>query len=140
MSLVYEGDAKGVLKVKGPFGEMTLPATKEEREKAVGILASGPATVAMPDQRALEACIAARTKPGEANNIDLYTLNLLACRDKVTEGTPISIKARVEISVLERPMANVFMSRTYLEKSAAPKGVLSIDTVPPPACTLSSTN
>jgi hypothetical protein len=148
MSLVYEGEASGTLNVKGAFGEMTIPATKAERTdeyegrklKAVGISAFGAATVAMPDRRALEACIAERTKPRTARDADLYTLNLLACRERIPEGTPAAVKARVDISIDEPPLANVFVSRTYQERSNVPGGTIAIESVPPPACHLSSSN
>ena len=32
MTIVYEGEAEGTLTITAPFGEMSLPATKEDRE------------------------------------------------------------------------------------------------------------
>jgi hypothetical protein len=80
MTLLYEGDASGTLKVKASFGEMVLPATKEEREAvdadgksytATGIRAFGPATVLMPDKAAIETCVKAKLKPEEAQDEDI---------------------------------------------------------------------
>jgi len=36
LTLGYEGGASGTLTVKAPFGEMSLPATKEQREDVEG--------------------------------------------------------------------------------------------------------
>ena len=71
--LTYEGGASGTLTVQAPFGTLSLPATKENRQDvedgekltATGIRAFGSATVTMPDKAAIEACVAknlARTK------------------------------------------------------------------------------
>jgi hypothetical protein len=66
MTIVYEGEAEGTLTIAAPFGEMRLPATKEDREgtdekgqpiSATGIRAGGPATVQMPEKASIEACV-----------------------------------------------------------------------------------
>ena len=145
MTLTYQGDASGTLRVQASFGEMSLRATKEAREgvvdgaklKVLGIRASGAASVLMPARTELERCIAAKTKLEEAGDQDIFTLHLLACRTTVPlGGAPVPITASVEIAVVEPPQAVVYVKRTYPEKSAVPGGQIVIELIPPPACEL----
>lgn len=151
MTAVYEGDRSGTLKLKTSFGEIELPATMETREreiegmelKATGIRASGPAIVKMPDRASIEACIAAKTKPDQAGDEDIFSLLLESCRPAAALGkTPIQIKASVEIAMMhaesagQPPDVEVYVKRTYLEKSAVPGGTFAIESFPPPKCAL----
>jgi hypothetical protein len=109
LTLTYDGNGSGTLKVKGSYGEMALPASKEERTdksgaKVTGIRASGPATVLMPDKAAIEACVTGR--------------------------------GYAEIAIMEPPSAYVFVTRTYLESTTLAGGTIKLDTLPPPNCSL----
>jgi len=145
MTLVYDGDASGTLKVKGAFGEMALPATRDEREgevdgmdlRATGIRAFGAASVFMPDKAAIEACVAKKLKPEEAADEDIVSTVLGSCAAAAPIGkAPIPIKVRVEIGVFDPPSVEVFVTRSFLEKSSLPGGTLSIESLPPPVCSL----
>src|SRR5215213_6848622 len=82
MSLAYEGGASGTLSVASSLGEISLPATREEREgenegakyTATGIQAFGPANVLMPERAAMEACIAGRATGDQAQDADMVTM------------------------------------------------------------------
>jgi hypothetical protein len=138
LTLTYEGGASGTLTVKAPFGDMSLPATREEREDteggekltATGIRAFGPVTVAMPDKAAIEACVAQKLKPDEAKDEDIVATVLGSCAQAAAPGKPVAIKATVEIGVFDPPSADVDVTRTFLEASTIPGGVLKIETFP----------
>lgn len=143
LTLVYEGNGSGTLKVKGSYGEMALPASKEERTdessgaKVTGIRASGPATVLMPDKSAIEACVNGKLKPEEAADEDIVSTVLGSCAADAPIGKePISIKGYAEIAIMEPPSAYVFVTRTYVEGTTLAGGVIKLDTLPPPNCTL----
>ena len=145
MTITYDGEASGTLKIVGSFGEMSLPATMTEADieidgqkvRQTGIRAFGKATVLMPAKAALEACIAGKRDPGETDDI----LGLMACRTAV-ETASSEIKADVEIALhATSPEPFVYLKRTYLEKSEGflsgsgqPGGLISIESVPPPKC------
>ena len=142
LSLVYEGEDSGTLKIKGSYGEMALPANKEDRTddsgaKVTGIRASGPATVLMPDKAAIEACVTGKLKPEELQDKDIVYLAISSCAVDAPIGKePIPIKAYAEIAVMEPPSAYVFVTRTYVESTTLAGGVIKLDTVPPPNCHL----
>jgi hypothetical protein len=146
MTIAYEGEATGTLKIAGSFGEMSLPATKEETEleiegqkvKQTGIRAFGEAKVLMPGKAALEACIAGKRAPDETDDI----LDLMACRGTVALALS-AVTASVELVFhAGAPDPFVYLKRTYAEKSndylsgnGKTGGFISIESVPPPTCT-----
>jgi hypothetical protein len=151
MTAIYEGEQSGTLKLVASFGEIELPATMGTRTreiegmglKATGIRASGPAIVKMPDRASIEACIAAKTKPDQAGDEDIFSLLLESCRPAAQLGkAPIEVKASVEIAMMhaesagQPPDVEVYVKRTYLEKSAVPGGTFAIESFPPPKCAL----
>jgi hypothetical protein len=145
MTVTYEGDDKGTLKIKASYGEMSLPATKEVRDavseagekySVTGIRAFGPATVIMPDKASIEACIKGKLKPEELTDVDMVTMALLSCRVTAPPSKePVAIKAKAEIALFEPPTAEVFVTRTYEEPTTLPAGSLDIESFPPPSCT-----
>ena len=143
MSLVYEGGETGTLKVASSLGEMSLPASRQEREgenegvkyTATGILASGPAKLLMPDRAAMEACIAGKASGDQASDIDMVTMFTDACRREVPLGTAqVPIQAKIEIAMIEAPGAYVYVTLTYDDKSNVPGEHIAIATLPPPDC------
>jgi hypothetical protein len=113
LTLTYEGDSSGTLTVKAPFGEMSLPATKEQREDvedgekltATGIRAFGPATVTMPDKAAIEACVKGKLKPDEAQDEDIVATVLGSCAQAALPSKePIAVKATVAIGIYDPPL------------------------------------
>jgi hypothetical protein len=151
MTAVYSGEPSGTLKLKASFVEIELPATMETREseadgmhlKATGIRAFGPATVIMPDRSAIEACIASKTEPEQVGDEDIFSLLLESCRPSAPlVANPIPVKLSVEIAIMDaddvgqEPDVEVYVKRTYLEKSDVPGGTFAIESFPPPRCAL----
>ncbi len=142
LTLVYEGDNSGTLNVKGSFGDMALPASKEIRAdesgtEVTGIRASGPANVLMPEKSAIEACVNGKLKPEELKDEDIVYMAISSCAADAPIGKePIPIKAYAEIAIMEPPSAYVFVTRTYVESTTLAGGVIKLDTVPPPNCHL----
>jgi len=132
MTMVYEGSDTGALTVKSEFGEISLPASKEQREavgedggkqSVTGIRAAGPANVPMPDKAAAEACAKGKLTPEQSQDKDIVFTTILGCLGQVPMGqTPVDIKASVEIAITEPPSAYVGVKRTYLEPSTLPGG------------------
>ncbi|MFO1171669.1 MAG: hypothetical protein U1E49_11940 [Hyphomicrobiaceae bacterium] len=145
MSIVYDGEASGTLKVIGSVGEMSLSATMEKTEIEVegqkvmqtGIRAFGTAKTVMPGKAALEACITGKRQPDETDDI----LGLMACRTTV-EPAQAEAKVSLELSFQgETGDPFVYVKRTYLEESSdylsgngKKGGFISIESVPPPSC------
>lgn len=145
MSLVYEGDESGTLKVSGEFGEMTLPATKSERTGEVdgeelsvtGIQAFGQASVLMPERTAIEACIAGQAKGDAAQDPDMVMMFADSCRREAPMGTaPVPITAKIEIATLDAPDIYAYFVFIYEEKSDVPGEHITIESLPPPSCVL----
>lgn len=132
MTMVYEGADSGTLTVKSEFGEMALPARKETREgpddkggtrSVVGILASGPAKVIMPDKKAAEECTKGKLTGDQAQEKDIVFVTMMGCLGSVPKGTePVDINAYATISLLDPPDAFVEFIRTYVEPSTLPGG------------------
>lgn len=145
MTIAYEGEASGTVKVTGSFGELTLPATMEKTEIDVegqkvlqtGIRAFGTAQILMPGKVALETCIASKRQPGETDDI----LGLMGCRTTV-EQAPSEAKVSFELAFQgDAGDPFVYLKRTYLEESSdylsgsgSKGGFISIESVPPPSC------
>jgi hypothetical protein len=143
LTLTYEGSDSGTLTIKAPYGEMALPANKEERTdessgaKVTGIRASGPATVLMPDKAVIEACVKGKLKPEEAADEDIvYTVIGSCAADAPIGKEPIVIQGYAEIAIMEPPSAYVFITRTYVESTTLAGGKIKLDTLPPPNCSL----
>jgi hypothetical protein len=130
MTLVYEGADSGTLTIKGEFGEMALPATKEKREgpdeqggtrSVVGIRASGPAKVIMPDKKAAEECAKGKLTGDQAQDKDIVFVTMMGCLGTVPKGTePVDINAYTTVALLDPPDAYVEFIRTYVEPSNLP--------------------
>lgn len=137
MTVVYEGDDQGTLALKARMGEMKLAATRQRKVQAIAISASGSASVVMPEKAALEACIAGKAKPGDMEDPNTVTYLVAGCQDTVPKtSAPVPVDAAVDITVLDPPAADVFIRRTYVEKSNVPGDHIEIDSFPMPQCTL----
>ena len=144
LTLIYDGESSGTLKIKGSYGEMALPASKEDRTgedgaKVTGIRASGPATVLMPEKAAIETCVTGKLKPEELQDKDIVYATTGSCAASAPIGKePIPIKGYAEIAIMEPPSAYVFVTRTYAESTTLAGGVITLDTMPPPNCSLAN--
>jgi hypothetical protein len=79
----------------------------------------------------------------QAGDEDIFSLLLESCRPAAQLGkAPIEVKASVEIAMMhaesagQPPDVEVYVKRTYLEKSAVPGGTFAIESFPPPKCAL----
>lgn len=146
ITLTYDGDAEGTLKVVASFGEFPLRAERNATEADVNgtkvtqtaIRGDGEVEVVMPAKAALEACIVSKRQSGDTDDM----LGLMACQSTVaTERRTASV--HVEIGMhSDSPEPFVYITRGYLEVSkdylvnGAPAGFITIQSVPPPKCTV----
>lgn len=146
--ITYDGEATGTLTVKGAFGDMALPATKQTRRgsvkgfnddkeyEAVGIQADGPAAIVMPDKAVIEACVKGKPTPEGLTPEENVFMALMSCSASAPPGTAkVPITASVEIAfvstappVLE--LMTTVMKQTYSEASTLPGGKITIETIP----------
>jgi hypothetical protein len=138
MTIVFAGEAEGTLTITAPFGEIALPAAKEDREgtdgngqplTATGILASGPATVQMPDKAAIESCVKGKLQPDELRDSDIVFVTVMGCaKDAPPAAEPTLINASVEIALL--PEVYVGLKRSYAEPTDLAVGTIALDSYP----------
>jgi hypothetical protein len=138
MTIVYEGEAEGTLTIAAPFGEMSLPATKESREgtdetgqpiSATGIRAAGPATVQMPDKAAIESCVKGKLPPDQLADSDIVFVTVIGCANEAPLGAePIAINASAEIALA--PLVYVGVTRTYTEPTDLAVGTIALEAYP----------
>lgn len=138
MTIVYEGEAEGTLTITAPFGEMSLPATKEDREgtdekgqplSATGIRAAGPATVQMPDKSAIESCVKGNLPPDQLADSDIVFMTVMGCAKEAPVGAePIAIDASAEIALA--PLVYVGVTRTYAEPTDLAVGTIALEAYP----------
>jgi hypothetical protein len=138
MTIVYEGEAEGTLTVTAPFGEMSLPATKEDREGtdetgqpllATGIRAAGPATVQMPDKATIESCVNGKLPPDQLADSDIVFMTMMGCVNEAPLGAePIAINASAEIALA--PLVYVGVTLTYVEPTDLAVGTIALDAYP----------
>jgi hypothetical protein len=138
MTITYEGEAEGTLTITAPFGEMSLPATKEDREatdatgqpiSATGIRAAGPATVQMPDKAAIESCVKGKLPPDQLADSDIVFVTVMGCAQEAPLGAePIAINASAEIALA--PLVYVGVTRTYAEPTDLAVGTIALEAYP----------
>lgn len=145
MTVTYDGEADGTVKVVGSFGEISLPAQRTEGAVEVdgqkvpqtSIYGFGKAHVMMPVKAALEACVMGKRAADDANDI----ANLAACQSTVdTVETDIDAEVSIAIaSYLQGP--SVTIRRTYLEPTkdfrdiaGLTDGPMTVESQPRPDC------
>ena len=138
MTIVYEGEAEGTLTITALFGAIVLPAARENREgadetgqplSATGILASGPATVQMPDKSAIEACVRGRLPSDQLADADIVFVTVMGCANEAPVATePVAIQASAEIAL--SPMVYVGVTRTYAEPTDLVIGTIALEAYP----------
>jgi hypothetical protein len=138
MTLVYDGEAEGTLTITAPFGEMSLPATRENRQgtgengqplSATGIRAFGPTNVLMPDKAASEACVRGKLPPDQLADTDLVYMTVMGCAGEPPVGAePIEINASAEIALA--PEVYVGVTRTYAEPTELAVGTIALEAYP----------
>jgi hypothetical protein len=122
-TLTYEGEDAGKLVIVAPFGTIALPATR----KGKAYIASGEATVLMPDMAIIEACVA-KEMDGEEPDPEMMEVNASICAvGKPPAETPVAVQVDVNALVHKSHIA-VELGRTYAEAVAAGKNWLRIST------------
>jgi hypothetical protein len=135
----YSGGDSGALKVAGFFGDMQLTATRTiqtstvsgETLEIVGISARGPANVRMPEKASMESCLVKNSKP---NDPDLVYHTNLCQRQAPLSKTPLAIDAEVTITIIDAPLADVYITRAFKEASATIGKPIKVETLPPLQC------
>lgn len=135
----YSGGASGTLKVTGFFGDMQLTATRTDQTSTVGgetfnvigIRARGPANARMPEKASMESCLAKNSKPNDPDLV--YHTNLCQQQAPLSE-TALAIDADITITVIDAPLADVYITRAFKDASAATGKPIKVETLPPLQC------
>ncbi len=124
MTFVYDGEAEGTLSINAPFGEMSLPASKQDHRltnaegqptSVAGIHGSARVKLQMPDRTAIEACVKSKLPPGQLADKDIVFVNVMGCVAETPPAVePVEIDASAEIALSAPPDAYVTFTRTYV--------------------------
>jgi hypothetical protein len=146
MTMVYEGDDSGTLKISGAFGDMSFPAGKRSRDSvvagesihAVQIWAGGEIPLVMPDKAAIEACVKGKLPPDQVTDADIVFITIPSCAAAAPPTAhPIPVKVYAEFTFLDPETVELTFRRTYLEKTDLPEGTITLEPIsPPPHCTV----
>ena len=147
MTVTYEGEADGTMKVVASFGEMSFPAYKTAGQVEVDgqtvpqidIYGFGKARVLMPVKAGLEACITAKRSASDTND----AASIKDCHPTL-DTTTMEVDAEISIALASYlPGPSVTVRRTYLEQSedyldgsGEPGGYMTVENGPLPKCTL----
>ena len=131
LSILFDNDR---LLLSGQFGDAAIRASKSVATKELGgkrmsivtIQGTGPATLAMPDKRALEACIANRLDPSTKDDKDMVLYFAMGCSVSLPHATPTPIKLRLALIMVDSPDPDILMERTFQESSPGAGGPISI--------------
>lgn len=131
ITIVYDGDAEGTLKVSAPFGDVSLPAKKKSAEGQTGVSGIGAAKILMPDKAAIEKCISSKADPSDQ---DMQAIALISCKASTPlAADPIDVTVDVRMLLMDG-VVMAELRRTYAEKSALMGGILTLEAFPPMGC------
>ena len=146
LTLVYEGDDSGTMKVTGSFGEMSLPAGKRLREgvntdgdtvKATVIWGGADIPITVPDKAAIEACIKGKLPADQVTDSDIVFMTIPSCAAAAPPtAQPIPVKVYAEIGILDPKSIFLTFKRTYLDATDLPDGKIVLEPLPPPQCVM----
>ncbi len=145
MTLVYEGEDSGTLKIGGLFGDMNLPAGKRSRHSVVAgetidatqIGGGAEVPLVMPDKVAIEACVKGKLSPDQIKDADVVFITIPSCAAAAPPTTePIPVTVYAEFTYLDPQTVNLVFKRTYLEKTDLPGGTLTLELSPMSQCTI----
>ena len=143
MSLVYEGDDHGTLKIGGTFGDMSFPAAKRERDLEVAgekihatqFWGGAEIPLVVPDKAAIEACVKGKLPPDQVTDADIVFITIPSCAAAAPPtAQPIPVKVYAEFTFLDAESTLVIFKRTYLEKTDLPGGMLTLELMPTAQC------
>lgn len=136
LTFTYDGGATGALAASTPWGALNLPARLAGTIASgeFGINASGDATLLMPDQTALDACLTAKAKPADLADKDVLALLINACSHQVAGSkAAVPVTVDVEISGIDGDVTG-FVSRKLVAASPIAGVVVEVGTFPPMSC------
>ena len=146
LTLAYEGDDSGTLRVTGSFGDMSLPAGKKQREgvnsdgdkiSATVIWGAADIPVIVPDKAAIEACVKGKLPPDQVRDSDFVFMTIPSCAAAAPPtGQPIPVNVYAELGILDPKTIFLTFKRTYLEASDMPDGKIVLEPLPPPTCVM----
>ena len=146
MTMVYDGEESGTLKISGAFGDMTLPAARRDREttsdegetiRATQFWGGAELPLVVPDKAAIEACVKGKLPPDQITDADIVFVTLPSCVAAAPPtAQPIPVKVYAEATILDAETVFVIFKRTYLEKTDLPDGEIVLEPLPPPNCTI----
>jgi hypothetical protein len=139
MRLTYDGDESGTLRVEASFGTFMLSATKVEPAGAMtmGIRAFGSASVRMPEQAALEACVRGKASADVPLDDDSAVFFTSGCQQSVAPAPePVGAAVSIELVRDQGPETQAFLRRTYATPTDGLKSKLYLEALPPPTCML----
>ena len=139
MQLTYKGGDSGVLHIKAAFGEMDVSAVKRSGDEGNGVItgisAFGETKALMPDQAALEDCVAAKLSTEQQADADLIFMQRMSCGQTTPIGAAaVPIKLTVAIAFDGKSFLTVQVTRTFLEKSRIGKEPIAVEMIPLPDC------
>jgi hypothetical protein len=145
MTMVYEGDDSGTLKISGSFGDMSFPAAKRSRHSvtagetidATKIWGGAEVPLVVPDKGAVEACVKGKLSPGQITDADIVFITIPSCAAAAPPtAQPITVKVYAEFTFLDAETVLPVFQRTYLEKTDLPGGTLTLEIPPTSQCTI----
>ena len=137
MTFVYDGEAEGTLSIKGPFGEISLPASKQDldmtnalgQQGVTSISGSAHVKAQMPDKAAVEACVKGKLPPDQLADKDIVSLNVMSCLAETPLGAaPAEIDTMARIALSPAPDAYITFNRTYVEPTDLVIGQIALET------------
>jgi hypothetical protein len=144
MTMIYEGEESGTLKISGAFGDMTLPAATKMRESvndegekisATEIWGSAEVPIVVPDKTAIESCVKGKLPPDQITDADIVFVTIPSCAASAPPtAQPIPMKVYAELGILDPETVFATFKRTYLEKTDLPDGEIVLEPLPPPKC------
>jgi len=145
MTMVYEGDDSGTLKISGSFGDMSFPAAKRSRHSvtegetidATKIWGGAEVPLVVPDKGAIEACVKGKLPPDQITDADIVLITIPSCAAAAPPtAQPITVKVYAEFTFLDAETVLPVFERTYLEKTDLPGGTLTLEIPPTSQCTI----
>ncbi len=136
MTFVYDGETEGTLSIKAPFGDVSLPATRQDIQMTdakgqpgpvTAIQGSGRVKLQMPGKTAVEACVKGKLPADQLADKDFVSLKVMDCLAETPPGAdPVEIDAWARIALSPPPDAYITFTRTYVEPTDLVIGTIEL--------------
>ena len=146
MTMIYEGESSGTLKISGTFGDITLPAGMRNRESilsdgekinATQVWGGAEIAIVVPDKAAIESCLKGKLPPDQVTDADIVFITIPGCAAAAPPtAQPTSVRVYAEFTYLDPTTVQLTFKRTYLEKTDLPGGALTLELTPMTDCTI----